>query len=137
MSLIEKIRNDIEGAAILRDWLGDGSPVHPIVAEARASRCTTGNNGNPCPMNVEPNWWDRVKNDIAEWIRYELELKNRMDLKVPQEEQLSMCGACGCCLKLKVWTPIKHIKDHLAPEKLAKTPTYCWMRAEISDTIKP
>ncbi len=133
MSLIGKIKSDVEGVAILRDWLGDGTPVHPMVAEARSKRCTEGLNGKPCPMNVEPGWWDRVKSEIANWIRYELELKNQMDLKVPQESKLHMCGACGCCLPLKVWTPIKHIKDHLPADKLNKTPSYCWMRVEIQN----
>jgi len=131
MSLIETIKNDIEGAAILRDWLGDGDPVHPMVAEARAQRCTTGNEGKPCPLNIEANWWDRVKSTIADWIRYELELKNKMELKVPQEDALGMCKACGCCLRLKVWTPIKHIKDHITPAQLKTTPGFCWIRAEI------
>lgn len=131
MSLIQEIRNDISGAEILRDWLGDGDPVHPMVAEARAKRCTTGNDGKPCPHNIEPNWWDRIKHVAAEWIRSEIELKAKLKLHVPQEKDLAMCKICGCCLSLKVWTPIQHIKNHVTSDALNATPEYCWMRKEI------
>lgn len=134
MKILEEIRNDISGLAALHDWLGDqGEPVHIMVSEFRAKICTTGNDGQPCPRNCEPNWWDRVKSKIAIWIQAELEIKNRMKVSVSREDQLHMCGACGCCLKLKVHTPILYIKPHLSQQQIDKTPAYCWMRREIQN----
>lgn len=123
------------GIEVLTDWLGaGGSPVDPMVATFRAQRCLIGNDGQPCPKNVQPNWWDRVKHTIADWIRAGLELKNRMNLHLAEDPKLHMCAGCGCCLQLKVWVPTKHIKAHTAPEKLADFPDYCWMKRELTET---
>lgn len=132
MKVIDEIKNDISGLDALSDWLGDqGQPVHPIVSEHRASICVTGNQGEPCPLNVEPGWWDRVKSKIADWIRAELAIKANMNVSTRWDEQLHMCAGCGCCLKLKVHTPQRVIKDHVRQDQIAKTPSYCWMRIEL------
>jgi hypothetical protein len=132
VNILDEIRNDAQGLALLKDWLGEGGKtVDPVQADIRAHVCYNGNNGEPCPRNKEPNWWERVKSAIALTIRDQLELKSRMQLKVHREESIHMCSACGCCLKLKVWTPIEHIKSHLSVEQFNRTVPYCWMRKEI------
>jgi hypothetical protein len=126
------VREIITGAAALADWLGEGGvPVHPMLADFRAQRCTLGNNGKACPNNKEPNWWGRVKHTIADWIRKELELKENLKLEVSVEQELHMCSACGCCLRLKVWTPAKHLREHTTQETLDKMPAYCWFKKEL------
>lgn len=135
MNLLEELKNDIEGVQLLRDWLGPGCEmVTQTHAEHRAYICGFGAGGDPCPLNKAPGWWnlvDNIKSAIAETIRAELELKQHLKLHVTSEEGLVMCAACGCCLKLKVWTPIQHIKDHISPANIDKTPRYCWMRTEL------
>lgn len=131
--ILTEIRNDISGLELLRDWLGDsGLPVTPMVAEFRSHRCVSGNGGQPCPRNVEPNWWDKVKSEIALWIRKEIEVKEGMKLRVEHEDKVHMCSACGCCLKLKIWTPAVHLKAHITQKQIDKTPSYCWLRKELS-----
>lgn len=132
VNVLEELRHDIEGALLLDDWLGEGGePVSQTQADYRADQCLHGNGGDPCPLNIEPNWWDRVKEAIADTIRAELELKKRINLRVIGEPELAMCKPCGCCLKLKVWTPIKHIKKHLSEESLDQMPNFCWQKIEI------
>lgn len=132
MNIFDEFRNDVEAALLLRDWLGEGGdPVSQAQADFRADVCLHGNGGEGCPLNVEPNWWDRVKDAIAETIRAELEVKRRLQLHATGEEHLSMCKPCGCCLKLKVWTPTKHIKAHTSSDTLDKMPGFCWQRIEI------
>lgn len=132
MSLWDEIRNDLNGAALLADWIGHGlRPVQPKHAEWRSSVCLHGWKGEPCPLNRVPNWWDKVKNEIAETIRAELHLKERLKLKVKDEERLNMCKPCGCCLRLKVWTPANHIKAHTPRKVLSQMPRFCWQRIEI------
>lgn len=133
MNVIEEIKNDISGAAALADWLGDsGEPVSRMVAEFRSHRCVFGDEGSPCPKNTAPNWWDKVKHKIADWIRKELELKAQMSLEVSHEQDLHMCKACGCCLRLKVWTPRVHLAKHTTQKQLAEMPNYCWLKMELS-----
>lgn len=133
MNPLTEIQNDISGMAALADWLGDaGEPAHPMVAAMRASRCVEANNGEPCPMNRAPKWWEKAKEIPARWMRKELELKNHMKLRVPQEDRLHMCAACGCCLPLKVWAPRSLIRDHTTQKQLAQMPDYCWIKKELA-----
>lgn len=121
---------------ILKDWLGDGGePVSSSVAEKRSMACVMGNGGTHCPKNVEPNWWERVKNKIALAIREQLAVKHQLGLFVSKENEIHMCRICGCCLKLKVWTPIEYVKKHLTDEEIKDLPHWCWMKTEI-DSIE-
>ena len=133
MSVIDEIRNDVAGAGLLADWLGHGGdPVSSVMAEQRASACAFGDDGKPCAMNVQPNWWDRVKSVIANTIRGQLALKHKMELKVSSEENLHMCRACGCALPLKVWVPIETLKAQTKQAVIDKTVPFCWMRKELN-----
>lgn len=133
--LLTELENDISGLAALADWLGDnGDPVHPLVAELRAQRCVEGDEGKPCPLNKAPKWWElaeNVKTRAARWIHKELELKGHMQIRVPQEDRLHMCSACGCCLPLKVWAPRDVVRKHTTQKTIDKTPAYCWLRKEL------
>lgn len=133
MNVLQEIKNDLDGAQLLGDWLGDeGHPVSQMVAEARSKRCTRGGkDGAPCPKNVAPKWWETTKGAVAEWIRGELALKHAMELKVSEEDNLHMCSACGCAMRLKVWVPTEHLKRHTSQKVINMTPDFCWMRSEL------
>ena len=131
-NILEELRNDIEGIELIRDWLGEGAVTVPQEqAEQRAKVCRTGNDGKPCPMNKHAGWWDTVKHEIADVIRAEIELKNHLELHVPNENELHLCVCCGCALTLKVWTPTAHIKEHTDVEKFKSAPEWCWIRKEL------
>ena len=127
VNIIDEIRATASGAATLNDWLGEGGvPVADWQAEARAETC------EQCPLNREPFWWEHAKNKIAETVKERLVTKNKMDLRVSNEDDLGICKPCGCVLPLKVWVPIKHIRDHTSPEVFEALPqTNCWLRAEL------
>jgi hypothetical protein len=132
MSVLDEIRNDINGAAILNDWLGAGGhPVSQETSDHRSLACVRGNNGEICRENVAPKWWETAKGKIADAIRSQLELKNKLRMTTPLESHLSMCRVCGCCLPLKVFVPIQHIKAHTPSEMLARYPSFCWQRKEM------
>lgn len=132
MNVIDEILKTADGAMLVRDWLGkDAVTVSRSLAEQRSVACTMGDNGKRCHLNVEPGWWDRIKNMIAETIRRQLAIKNKMELKVTREDELFMCRGCGCCLKLKVWVPLEHIKSHTSAKQLKSMPSWCWIRMEI------
>lgn len=131
-NILEELRNDIEGVKLLRDWLGEGTaPVAQEEAERRATICTTGNDGKPCPLNKHAGWWDTVKHEIADVIRAEIELKNHLELHVQNENELHVCVGCGCALPLKVWTPMEYIKAHTDVERFKDAPAYCWIRQSL------
>ena len=130
--LIEEIKRDAEGVVLLNEWIGDGGhPVSQFLAESRANVCKRGYNGEPCPQHVEPLWWERAKHAVAEKIKQQLELKNKIGMRVEQEEEMKMCRVCGCCTSLKVFVPIKFIADHTTTEQMLSYPTFCWQRQEL------
>jgi hypothetical protein len=110
-----------EGMNPLIEWLGSGGhPVDRAEAERRAAICTT------CPLNVAPLWWEQMlKDPIAEAMRITLEIKNKMNLTVDNEDSLHVCRACGCCTRLKVWSPLAIIKEHTP--KSVNFPPHCWI----------
>lgn len=119
--------------ALIHDWLGSGGyPVSMMKAEKRAASCVYGNSGNPCHLNKEKGWWDRVKSTIASTIKKQLEIKHEMKLRVSLEDSLFMCGGCGCAIPLKIWASTDHIKAHTSTEQLAKYPDWCWQKLELS-----
>lgn len=132
MNIVDLIRRVPGVEPTLKDWLGDGGiPVSSRLAEQRANACVFGNGGTHCPKNVEPNWWDRHKNRIALAIREQLAVKHQLGMFVSKESEIGMCRQCGCCLKLKVWTPIGYVKEHLTDDEVETLPSFCWMKTEI------
>lgn len=130
------LKQDISGIEAIADWLGGtGLTVSPVLAEFRADRCTKGNDGKPCPNNMAPGWWNTAKEVVADWIRKQLEVKNNMRIATSQDDDLHMCKSCGCCIKLKVWTPLEHIRAHTPTDQINKYPNYCWIRKEL-ETVR-
>lgn len=130
MPAITDFKQTMDGAALLADWLGSGGrTVSTSNADIRASACLD------CPQHRPGRWWEHVlKDPVADVIRHQLELKQQMNVESSFDDQLFMCRACGCCLRLKVLVPIEHIANHTTPEQLAKYPANCWIPAEL-DTL--
>lgn len=127
MTVLDEIRNTAVGGQMLSDWLGHGGdPVLHSLAQSRAFICEF------CPNNVEPKWWDRVKDGIARTIRNQLELKRSLNLELRNEETLGVCRCCGCCLPLKVWVPTDYVRRHTSASQLDKMPNECWIKREIA-----
>jgi hypothetical protein len=132
MSVWDELKTDAKALALLKDWLGDGlTHVTREKADHRALACLRGNEGNPCPHNIEPNWWNRVRHVIASVIKNQLFLKDKLGMTTTFEKELGMCGICKCCLALKVNVPIEHIRKHTTPETSAAFPEYCWQACEL------
>lgn len=139
MNPIHELKNTVAGAAVLRDWFGDGlHPVSQDQANTRAMACLHGKSGVECPHLKAPNWWNaaaQAKDHIADAIKAQLAAKGSLKLETALDKHPRMCGVCGCCASLKVWTPIKHIAAHTSEELTKKYPAYCWIRQEIENGL--
>lgn len=133
MNIRDEILNDIEGAKVLKDWWGSTlSPVAQRQADHRSLSCVSGNNGEKCPCNKEPRWWERhSKHPIAQAIKHQIETKHQMKMETPLDNSLFMCSCCGCELTTKIWVNIEHVKSHTRQENIDKMPPYCWQRVEM------
>ena len=84
MNLLDELRGDVMGLSLLKDWLGEGGvPVSKAMAESRASVCLG------CELNQAPRWWEKTKGLIADTMRRQLELRNKLNLLNPDVFQLA------------------------------------------------
>lgn len=116
----------VSGINILIDWLGSGGvPVDKELAEQRAEICAG------CPQNtkegVAMSWFTQPASEL---IRKQLEIRKELTLATAYDDKLGVCAACYCPLKLKTWTPLSHILEHLKPEQSAALDARCWINHE-------
>lgn len=104
------------------DWLGaGGQPVPLEQAQARADVCLK------CPMNQERPIYEMFTGKVARTILSQIQLKDKMGLKVRNEASLHVCQACQCILKLKVQAPLKFIVENTPTDDLHPD---CWISSE-------
>lgn len=119
MNLLERARQLKNGTKILTDWLGDGAVVvSQSDAQARADVCLK------CPMN-ESGF--KIAGAVASEIKRQVEVKNRLMLRVDGEKSLHTCKACGCALRLKIWLPDQKIISGENEQSLFKYHEDCWV----------
>lgn len=109
-----------------KDWIGEGrKPVLPVHAQLRADVCLV------CPQNQQQGAWETMSQVIAGMTRSQIELKNKMNLRVRGEKSLHICALCGCVLRLKVHAPVETVKEATGQETLASLPEECWIKKEL------
>ena len=91
------------------------------MADSRAAICAT------CPRNDGGDFTAYFTKPIADRIRTQLEIRGDLQLRTSHDEKLTVCSACDCPLKLKVWVPIEHIMLHTADDVRAKLDPRCWI----------
>jgi len=124
MSVLEEIKHDAVGLAIIKEWLGDGGkPVDRHLAEHRATICLC------CPFNVKTAL-SAFKQPVADAIKSHLEVKDKSGVSTEYDADLFTCRLCSCQINLKIWTPFEHLRAHTTDNELKKLPVFCWLRKE-------
>lgn len=114
-----------KGVLTLANWLGDdGVPVEATLSEQRAITCAD------CPKNAKGDLFSFFTKPASELIRRQLEERNALNLSTTQDEQLGICSACGCPLRLKVHVPLSFIRAHMSTEDTTKLDPRCWITKE-------
>ncbi len=112
-------------------WLGDGGqPVPLATAQQRTNICLQ------CPQNTNQPLWESLTQPIANQLRRQIQLKAQMQLAVQGEDGLHSCKACDCVLSLKVWAPLRRVKETTPLEKLQQQGPRCWILQAIDDEAK-
>lgn len=116
------------GVAVLLDWLGtSGRAVDPLLAERRAAVCAT------CPKNDGGDWKAYFTGPISEKIRTQLEMRNDLALKTSHDDKLTVCSACDCPLRLKVFVPFEYIAKHISEDTKTRLDPRCWILSELKE----
>jgi hypothetical protein len=117
-----RVKNITAGVGVLLDWLGSGGKsVEQPLADSRAAICAN------CPRNDGGDWTAYFTKPIADKIRTQLEIRGDLQLRTPHDEKLTVCSACDCPLKLKVFVPLDHILAHTSEDTKTKLDPRCWI----------
>lgn len=120
--LAAAVKKTAQGAALLLEWEESGLPPESVdIATKRASVCTS------CPKNGKGDLTRWYTIPVSEMLRKRMERVHAMNLKTEHDEQLGVCTACECPLRLKVWTPMNLIKSRLKPEQRNELWINCWI----------
>jgi hypothetical protein len=113
------------GKDILFDWEESGKPpVSQELANQRAATCVA------CPLNGQGGLSRYFTVPAAALIKARFEKLHEMKMQTPSDNQLGVCDACTCPLKLKVWTPLEFILEHMTDEQKSKLDKACWITKE-------
>jgi hypothetical protein len=124
-SVVGAIRNVAAGVGVLLDWLGSGGKaVEQSLADSRAAICAE------CPKNNGGDFTAFFTKPIADKIRTQLEIRGDLQLRTPHDDKLTVCSACSCPLKLKVWAPIDHVLSHTPDDVKQQLDSRCWILHE-------
>lgn len=105
-----------------RDWLGGEGRPSPH-AQARANTCLQ------CPKrDVDSSMEEGAKRLI---VRTTLSVKQKLEWHVKGEDELHLCGMCGCLLETKVFVPLELARENTPDWK--QFPSTCWLRAEAPE----
>jgi hypothetical protein len=119
------------GVGVLLEWLGSSAkPVDQAVAEHRANVCAT------CPKNDGGDWKAYFTGKVADKIKTQLEIRNDLSLRTSQDEKLTVCSACDCPLKLKIWVGLDYIWGHTSSDVYKRLHPNCWIITEASKAGK-
>lgn len=116
------------GVKTLNDWIDSGEPpVASAVSEARAGVCAQ------CPKNSSGDFTSWFTKPAAGAIKSQIEKLQERKLSTTLDDKLNVCDVCLCPLKLKVHTPLSHIKANMSELVLADLQKVdkCWIVAEL------
>ena len=123
---VAEVKKIAAGAALLMEWEQSGMP--PVVrelAETRAGICAG------CPKNDKGkslSEWFTVP--VANLAQRQFQRLHQLTLTTTSDDELNVCTACLCPLKLKVHTPLVLILKRLKPEMKAELDPRCWILKE-------
>ena len=116
------LANLIVGAATLKEWFDeDYKGVPPGIAEHRASICAV------CPLNRDEKWSERFAGYFETLLAIRRIMKERGMVTV-HDHKLGVCDACQCPMKIKIWTPLHIINNHIPAQTRDKLHEKCWMK---------
>jgi len=123
-----RVNQLVKGYKALKEWKqSEDPPVPAEMSETRASVCVQ------CPMNQAGSFTDFFTIPLAESIRKDIEEAHQRGLKTTHDENLHVCKACLCPLRLKVHVPIQYIAGTMSEDIKAKLREgkNCWVLDEL------
>lgn len=121
-ALAAAVSKTARGGALLLEWEESGLPPESSdISAKRAALCAQ------CPKNSKGELTRWYTIPVSEMLRKRMERVHQMNLKTPDDDNLGVCEACECPLRLKVHTPMHLIQKRLKPEQRDELWLNCWI----------
>lgn len=118
------------GAETIVDWVRDGAQaVDHAHATSRAQVCSQ------CPMNGRGSIMRYFTVPAANAILKAINVQRDIKLTTDYDEELGVCEACSCPLKLKVHFPIQDLQVKLSDEVVKRLHESCWIPKELHELL--
>jgi len=122
LNLLQRGQQLAAGAGVLVEWISSGAEaVSAELANRRASVCAA------CVQNEKGDLLSFFTKPVSAAIQGALNARREMRLSTPNDENLGVCAACSCPLKLKVHIPLDRIMAKLTAESKAGLDANCWI----------
>lgn len=126
VGVINPVKKIVSGVGTLIEWLGGGlRPVNQELANTRAKTCAV------CPLNQPTEGIKKAIETVGDVLHAMMSAKHDLKLTTPFDDTLESCTACLCSNKLKIWTPIEHVKSGTAKVVFEQFHPNCWVRKEL------
>jgi hypothetical protein len=125
LSALKAAKAVAAGGETIVEWIASGAEaVAQKHADRRAETCVK------CPLNGKGGLERFFTGPVSEAIRRAVGKGKEWKLETKYDEQLNVCEACLCPLRLKIWMPIHTILPRLSPEAMQALHPDCWIRKE-------
>lgn len=124
-STLQRAAGVVGGAETVVEWIKDGSEaVSPELANKRAAVCVT------CPLNQKGDFASFFTVPVADAFRKALNFRRQIKLSTSHDDQIGVCTACDCVIRLKVHLPLSRILAKMPADARDVLDKGCWIRAE-------
>jgi hypothetical protein len=124
-SLIDRVKGNVAGGETLVEWLTSKEEAVPAdQANSRAATCAV------CPSNRKAKLGDIFTVAAAAAVMAAYELRRQWKLETPSDNEIGVCDACDCPMKLKVHVPTKWVQKRITQSQFDALDGKCWIRKE-------
>jgi hypothetical protein len=133
--LANRLANVAGASPVLVEWIASGAEAVPNeLANSRARTCCDiDGKGTRCPMNEAGDLLRFFTVPVSEAIRSALNSRREMKLSTSRDDDLHVCTACSCPLKLMVHIPLERKLKALSAEAKSRLHSKCWVLREEAD----
>ena len=113
------------GAKVIVKWINSGAEAVPAAqSESRAQGCLV------CPKHMKGDLLSFFTVQAQAAIQFALNQRREWKLSTTVDDQLQVCDACSCPMKLKVHMPLAAILTDLPEDSKAALDPNCWILRE-------
>ena len=129
-AVADKVKKVWQGVRSLNDWFDSKEPaVAATLSQQRAEVCAK------CPVNGQGGLEEWFTKPASEIIKRQVARASERNLKTTVDDNLNVCTACLCPLRLLVHVPLDFKLAHMGEETRKALDYNCWILREEKERL--